>query len=94
MAINAITGMAAAAAVSLTPIGSINGGFDCYNTRQMLAALESTGFVPDRVGEAGGGERFTLFQTAEGQFLITMEMPGMAAICVVTQGSIKKLKSI
>lgn len=92
MAINAITGMAAAAAVSLTPIGSINGGFDCYNTRQMLAALESTGFVPDRVGEAGGGERFTLFQTAEGQFLITMEMPGMAAICVVTQGSIKKLR--
>jgi hypothetical protein len=94
MAINAITGAAAAAAVSLTPIGSINGGFDCYNTRQMLAALESTGFVPDRVGEAGGGERFTLFQTTEGQFLITMEMPGMAAICVVTQGSIKKLKSI
>lgn len=90
MAINAITGMAAAAAVSLIPIGSINGGFDCYNTREMLAALESTGFRAERTGEAGGAERFTLYEDRNGQFVITMEMPGMAAICVVTQGKYKK----
>jgi hypothetical protein len=90
MAINAITGVAAAAAVTLSPIGSINGSFDCYNTRQLLSGFESTGFKPARVGEAGGAERFTLYEDPNGQFVITMEMPGMAAVCIVSQGKYKK----
>ena len=90
MAINALTGVAAAAAVTLSPIGAINGSFDCYNTRQLLSGLESTGFKAERVGEAGGGERFTLYEDPYGQFVITMEMPGMGAICIVTQGKYKK----
>ena len=89
-ALNAITGAAAAAAVTLSPVGSINGNFDCYNTRQLLSGLESTGFKAERVGEAGGGERFTLYEDPYGQFVITMEMPGMGAICIVTQGKYKK----
>lgn len=90
MAINALTGVAAAAAVTLSPIGSINGNFDCYNTRELLAGLQSTGFKAERVGEAAGAERFTLYEDANGQFVITMEMPGMAAMCIVSQGKYKK----
>ena len=90
MAINALTGVAAAAAVALSPIGAINGSFDCFNTRELLAGFESTGFKPARVGEAGGAERFTLYEDPNGQFVITMEMPGMAAVCIVSQGKYKK----
>jgi len=90
MALSALAGATGAMAVALSPMGTLGGNFDCYAQRQFLSAVAAGGFQQERVGEAGGGERFILWEDLTGQFIITMEMPGMAAVCIVSQGKYKK----
>ena len=89
MALSALAGAIGAMAVALSPMGTIGGNFDCYAPRQFLSAIAAGGFQQERVGEAGGGERFILWEDQTGQFIITMEVPSMPAICVVTRGSMR-----
>ena len=89
MALSALAGATGAMAVALSPMGTIGGNFDCYAPRQFLSAITAGGFQQERVGEAGGGERFIRWEDMTGQFIITMEMPGMPAICIVTSGAMR-----
>jgi len=89
MALNALAGATGAMAVALSPMGTLGGNFDCYTQRQFLSAVAVGGFQQGRVGEAGGGERFIFWEDLTGQFIITMEMPGMPLICIVTSGAMR-----
>lgn len=72
--------------VALTPVGELGGNFECYDTRQLQAALNKQGLSPGQTGENNNGERVTLWTSLRGKFLISMTFPGLPATCVVGYG--------